>query len=91
MSSERRKRSTRMAPPALSMGEVSSVHPRRRRRTVKLPKPFKSRLKYFLKKRRTYFLFLLFIVCFTAIYLVTLHFYWKYQYTIFGHGYVFEN
>lgn len=64
---------------------------RRIRIRIKKPRPFKSKIKHFIKNNKTSLLFLLFIFCFAASYFLILHSYWRYIYTQHGFGYLFND
>jgi len=63
---------------------------KRRKRRVRIPKPFNVKLKLFVQDHKTTLIFLLLIFGFVTFYLFGLDMYWKYMYTGAGFGYLFQ-
>lgn len=66
-------------------------HKARRKRRIKNPTPFKSKLKHFIIDHKQTLIFLLFMAFFLFALLFSTHFYWKREYERFGQGHVFQD
>jgi hypothetical protein len=66
------------------------MDPKRRKKRVRNPIPFKIKLKLFVQDHKTTLIFLLLIFGFVTFYLFGLDMYWKSEYTRAGFGYLFQ-
>lgn len=66
------------------------MEPKRRKRRVRNPRPFKVTLKRYVQDNKITLIFVLLVFGFITFYLFGLHTYWKYMYTGAGFGYLFR-
>ncbi len=66
------------------------MEPKRRKRRVRNPRPFKVTLKRYVQDNKITLIFVLLVFGFITFYLFGLHMYWKYMYTGAGFGYLFR-
>jgi hypothetical protein len=66
------------------------MDPKRRKKRVRNPRPFKITLKRFVQDHKITLIFVLLIFGFVTFYLFGLDMYWKSQYARAGFGYLFQ-
>jgi len=66
------------------------MEPKRRKRRVRNPRPFKVTLKRYVQDNKITLIFVLLVFGFITFYLFSVHIYWERQYTIHGHGWLYQ-